>query len=91
MTPESVEKSRICELIAYTVQPRVGRRASRRHEATRTAGELEEEVIQRRTDLAGVDDFITELALARRAVQRYLADDSLCGRLSLAKTPAASS
>jgi len=36
-----------------------------------------QDVIQRRDDLAGVDDFAAELALARRARQRPA---SLCGR-----------
>jgi hypothetical protein len=35
----------------------------------------------RRGDLAGVDDFVAELALARRARQRDLANaPTLCGR-----------
>jgi len=34
----------------------------------------------RRDDLAGIDDFIAEHALARRALLRHLADDTLCGR-----------
>ena len=37
-------------------------------------------MIQRRDDLAGVDDFIAELSLARRTRQRHLGDCSLCGR-----------
>jgi hypothetical protein len=36
-------------------------------------------MIPRREDLAGVADFVAELALARRRRQRYLAD-SRCGR-----------
>jgi hypothetical protein len=31
-------------------------------------------------DLTGADDLIAELALARRALQRHLADGTLCGR-----------
>jgi hypothetical protein len=34
----------------------------------------------RRDDLAGLDDFIAEHALARRALLRHLADGILCGR-----------
>jgi len=37
-------------------------------------------MIQRRSDLAGADDLVAELALARRALQRHLAEDSLCRR-----------
>jgi len=37
-------------------------------------------MVQRRSDLAGADDFVAELALAQRALQRHLADDSLCRR-----------
>jgi len=37
-------------------------------------------VIPRRDDLSGVDDFIAELAFARRALQRHLADCTLCAR-----------
>jgi hypothetical protein len=41
-------------------------------------GEGEEDMIQRSDDLAGVDDFIAEHALARRALVRHLADWTLC-------------
>ena len=37
-------------------------------------------MIPRRDDLSGVDDFVAELAFARRAMQRHLADCTLCGR-----------
>jgi len=37
-------------------------------------------MIQRRSDLAGIDDLVAELAFARRALLRHLADDSLCRR-----------
>ncbi len=39
-------------------------------------------MIQRRYDLAGVDDFVAELALARRTIRRHLAGEtsSLCRR-----------
>jgi len=37
-------------------------------------------VIPRRDDLSGVDDFVAELAFARRALQRHLADCTLCAR-----------
>jgi hypothetical protein len=45
-------------------------------------GESEEDMIGRRDDLAGVDDFVAELALSRRARLRSLAEtpSSLCGR-----------
>jgi len=45
-------------------------------------GEGEEDMIRRRDDLAGVDDFIAELALTRRALLRELADEPIirCGR-----------
>jgi hypothetical protein len=39
-----------------------------------------QDMIQRRDDLAGVDDFIAELGLARRALLRHLADCVRCGR-----------
>ena len=44
--------------------------------------EREEEMIQRRADLAGVDDLVAELALARRALLREQAAAPLfrCGR-----------
>jgi len=37
-------------------------------------------MVQQRSDLAGADDLVAELALARRGLQRHLADDSLCRR-----------
>ena len=37
-------------------------------------------MIPRRDDLSGVDDFVAELVFARRAMQRHLADCTLCGR-----------
>ena len=39
-------------------------------------------MIQRRSDLAGVDDLVAEFALARRALLRELADEPFfrCGR-----------
>ena len=37
-------------------------------------------MIPRRDDLSGVDDFLAELAFARRALQRHLADCTLCAR-----------
>ena len=37
-------------------------------------------VLQRRDDLAGADDPVAELALARRALLRQVADGTLCGR-----------
>jgi len=37
-------------------------------------------VIPRRDDLSGVDDFVAELAFARRALLRHLADCTLCAR-----------
>jgi len=42
--------------------------------------EDEENMIHRRNDVAGIDDFIAELAFARRALQSHLADCTLCGR-----------
>jgi hypothetical protein len=35
---------------------------------------------QSRSDLAGVDDLVAELALARRARLRQVAEGTLCGR-----------
>jgi len=45
-------------------------------------GEGETDMIQRRDDLAGGDDFVAELGLARRALLRHLADSTgpVCGR-----------
>ena len=39
-------------------------------------------MIQRRSDLAGIDDLVAELALARRALLSELADEPIvrCGR-----------
>ena len=37
-------------------------------------------MLQRRDDLAGVDDLGAELALARRALLRQVAEGRLCGR-----------
>jgi len=36
-------------------------------------------MIQRRGDLAGIDDLVAELALARRALRRQVAAGTLCG------------
>jgi len=45
-------------------------------------GEVEEDMIRRRADLAGIDDSIAELGLARRALQRELAHEPIvrCAR-----------
>ena len=43
-------------------------------------GEGEEDMIQPREDLAGIDDLVAELALARRALLRQVAEGTLCGR-----------
>jgi len=37
-------------------------------------------MLQRRADLAGVDDLVAELALARRALLRQVAVGTQCGR-----------
>jgi len=42
-------------------------------------GQNEEEMTPPKDDLPGVDDYIAEQALARRALLRHLADWTLCG------------
>ena len=37
-------------------------------------------MLQRRDDLAGVDDLVAELALGRRALLRQVAEGTVCGR-----------
>ena len=47
---------------------------------TGAVGEGKEDMTPPRDDLTGIDDFIAEHALARRAKQRHLADWTMCVR-----------
>jgi hypothetical protein len=38
-------------------------------------------MIRRRDDIPGIDDFLAQQALARRGLQRLVAEGTLCGRL----------
>src|SRR5262249_38918544 len=93
-SPSSVNSlHRSCTRRLYPSRPwsaeikyaRAGRFAERQGRAC-TVGE-EEDMTLRTDDLAGVDDFIAEHALARRALLRHLGDESSYTRSDRGPTP----